>query len=425
MALFSRRKDTNPDEAAGSGQSKVTALDTVAEIRPGRRRTVGQLLRETREGYGSDIPRVASALRIRAAYLEAIEEGRYDRLPGPVYALGFVRAYAVHLGLDGEEAVRRFKLEAEGFEAQRDLSFPVPLAERSIPGGAMVLAAVILAVCAYGIWYYVSATARPRPERVGPVPAELAKQVSPPVSAAAPVALPPPAAAAPAAASLPPAVPGALTGTPAAAPATPAAEANAPAAAQAPSVPPPPTTVAALPPPEAAPAPSSPPPAAAAPAAAPLPPPPAATPAPGEAAVAPASPSPAAPPPAVASEPPPPPPPPPQTAALPPTAGATPVPDEPKVYGLANGETRIVIRALSDSWIQIRDKDHKPIFTRELHEGDTYHVPDEPGVTMKTGKGAGLAITVDGRQTPPIGGAVRPNVYLDPDRLLAGTAVAE
>ena len=101
-------------------------------------------------------PRCASA-----RHLEAIEEGRYDRLPGPVYALGFVRAYAVHLGLDGEEAVRRFKLEAEGLEAQRDLSFPVPLAERSIPGGAMVLAAVILAVCAYGIWFYLSSTAGP------------------------------------------------------------------------------------------------------------------------------------------------------------------------------------------------------------------------------------------------------------------------
>ena len=35
----------------------------------------------------------------------------------------------------------------------------------------------------------------------------------------------------------------------------------------------------------------------------------------------------------------------------------------------------------------------------------------------------GLAIVVDGRQTPPIGGAVHKNVVLDPDRLLAGTAV--
>ncbi|MGO8921163.1 MAG: helix-turn-helix domain-containing protein [Stellaceae bacterium] len=384
----------------------------MTEIRPVRRRSVGQLLRETRESYGSDIPRVASALRIRAAYLEAIEEGHYDRLPGPVYALGFVRAYAVHLGLDGEEAVRRFKLEAEGFEAQRDLSFPVPLAERSIPGGAMVLAAVILAVCAYGIWYYLSSTARPRPERVGPVPAELAKPATPaaPVAPAAPsLAAAPPA---PAAAAPPAALPPAVDALPApASPPPPSAEATAP----------PPAPV----PPAAAAVPSSP---VAAPSA-PVAPTPAPSPSAGPTvsdedvpvAAAPSPPVAAAPTPPVAASPPA------QTAALPsvPGGGATPVPDEPRVYGSANGETRILIRALSDSWIQIRDRDHKPIFTRQLRAGDTYHVPDEPGVTMKTGKGAGLVITVDGRQTPPIGGAVRPNVYLDPDRLLAGTAVAD
>ncbi|HZB92980.1 MAG TPA: DUF4115 domain-containing protein, partial [Stellaceae bacterium] len=115
-----------------------------------------------------------------------------------------------------------------------------------------------------------------------------------------------------------------------------------------------------------------------------------------------------------------------QTAALPgapaaPAAAAAPEPAH--VYGLANGNTRILISATSDSWIQIRDKDHKPIFTRELHAGDVYHVPNEPGLTMRTGKGAGLVVTVDGRQAPAIGGAVRPNVILDPDRLLAGTAV--
>src|SRR5260370_42646997 len=111
------------------------------------------MVRETGEGFGSDVPRVGAALRIRAGYIEAIEEGRYDRLPAAVYALGFLKGYAVHLGLDGEEAVRRFKLEAAGLESQRDLSFPAPLAERSVPGGAMVLAALILAVCGYGVWY--------------------------------------------------------------------------------------------------------------------------------------------------------------------------------------------------------------------------------------------------------------------------------
>ena len=375
---------------------------------PPRRRTIGQLLRQTREGYGSDIPRVAAALRIRASYLEAIENGRYDQLPGAVYAMGFVRAYAAHLGLDGEEAVRRFKLEAEGYDGQRDLAFPVPLSERSIPGWSMLLAALLLAVCGYGLWYYLSSTARPRPERVSPLPADLAAQLpAPPPVAKESV---PPAVPAENTAPPPPAsstlistpetsasVPAASSAAPAAEPAQPAAPGGgagttatlsspvngAPTSSVATPVP---AAVGPIAAPIAAPAPSSPP--AVPPSAAPLPP---------------------------------------QVAALPsipPGGGATPVPDQPHVYGLANGETRILVRAVSDSWIQVRDRDHVPIFTRQLHAGDAYHVPDRPGLSMRTGHGAALEILVDGQAAPAIGGAVRPNVVLDPNRLLAGTAVA-
>jgi cytoskeleton protein RodZ len=392
MPLFSRRKD--PPDEVGSAPEQIpprSTSDTVAELRPGRRRTVGQLLRETREGFGSDIPRVAAALRIRADYIEAIEEGRYDRLPAAVYALGFLKGYAVHLGLDGEEAVRRFKLEAAGLEAQRDLSFPVPLAERSVPGGAMVLAALILAVCGYGLWYYLSSTAHPRLERVAPVPAELATP-TPPAESSAPAPAPPAAAPPAAVAPLPPVEPPQ--------PPSAAAPQGAPTAA-APPAPPPTirTTVAATAP--------APPPAGAAittvPANEPASPPAAEPPLPAVV---------ASPPPVPALS---------QTAALPKPPVAA--PDQPHEYGLANGQTRIVVRALSESWIQVRDQDRRAIFTRKLLPGDTYRVPDEPGLGLTTGKGTGLAITVDGRQTPPIGGAVHKNVVLDPGRLLAGTAV--
>ncbi len=157
----------------------------------GPRHTIGDLLRETRKSYGGDIDRIAATLRIRASYLTAIEESQYDKLPGPVYAQGFVRAYAVHLGLDGDEAIRRFKQEVAGFEVSRDLSFPVPLAERSIPGGTMVLAALILAICGYGLWYYVSTSDRSHPERVSAVPPDLiAATKKPPVpNTAAPPAV--------------------------------------------------------------------------------------------------------------------------------------------------------------------------------------------------------------------------------------------
>ena len=147
------------------------------------RDTVGDLLRRTRQEQGVEVEQIAGALRIRASYLTAIEQARYDRLPGPVYALGFVRTYANALGLDGDEAVRRFKLESAGLEQRRDLAFPMPLTSRSTPGGRVVLVAFVLAVCAYAIWHYVSTSDRARPERVAAVPTELMPPTPPPAAA--------------------------------------------------------------------------------------------------------------------------------------------------------------------------------------------------------------------------------------------------
>ena len=65
---------------------------------------VAALLRRRREELGRDVPTVARQLRIRAVYITAIEEGRLQDLPGTAYAVGFVRAYADYLGLDGSGA---------------------------------------------------------------------------------------------------------------------------------------------------------------------------------------------------------------------------------------------------------------------------------------------------------------------------------
>ena len=196
MPLFSRSP-----KAGGEGGAPATGDGEASDTR----HTIGALLRQTRQSYGGELDRIATTLRIRPSYLEAIEECRYSRLPGPVYALGFIRAYAIHLGLDGDEAVRRFKQEIAGSEGPRDLTFPLPLSERSIPGGSMLLAAFILAICGYGLWYYVSSGERARPERVSEVPADLvpppprvetpppAKPVQAPAPAATPAAPPTPA----------------------------------------------------------------------------------------------------------------------------------------------------------------------------------------------------------------------------------------
>src|SRR5579862_1255497 len=223
MPLFSHSPKSESGDAAQAARAATSNAP---------RGTIGELLRQTRQSYGGDIAQIAGILRIRAAYLTAIEESRYEGLPAPVYALGFVRAYANHLGLDGDEAVRRFKQETASFEMPRGLSFPVPLAERSVPGGTMILAALILALCGYGLWYYVSTGERERPERVSVVPPDLKAAAQPAASATAPLtpdsgATPSPATAAPSDA------------TASTQPATPALAANTPA---------PPTAIAAVPP---------------------------------------------------------------------------------------------------------------------------------------------------------------------------------
>ena len=63
--------------------------------------TVGRYLKTERELQGQDLQQVAEMLRIQHSYLQAIEEGEIDQLPGPTYAVGFVRAYAEYLGLEG------------------------------------------------------------------------------------------------------------------------------------------------------------------------------------------------------------------------------------------------------------------------------------------------------------------------------------
>jgi cytoskeleton protein RodZ len=138
-----------------------------------RSRSIGEILRDRREELDLDLETIGATLRIKPAYLVALEQDRSHELPGAAYAMGFIKAYSRHLGLDEEAVLSRFKDESAGFTARQDLSLPVPLGERSLPGAAMLLIALILALCGYGTWYYLSTGERNRPERVTSVPQAL------------------------------------------------------------------------------------------------------------------------------------------------------------------------------------------------------------------------------------------------------------
>src|SRR5262245_5641879 len=76
--------------------------------------TVGQVLTKARQRKGEKLSDVWLVLKIRPDHLLAIEEGRWDALPGRVYTIGYVRSYAAYLGLDADKLVRRLRIELDG-----------------------------------------------------------------------------------------------------------------------------------------------------------------------------------------------------------------------------------------------------------------------------------------------------------------------
>ncbi len=465
--------------------------------------TVAATLRAARLAHGSTLPEISDSLRIRLAYLEAIEDGRFDELPGNVYAIGFIRTYADHLGLDSRHLIEKYKEETEQPQSQQELHFLAAEPERRIPGGSLMLVALLMAAVTYGVWFYVSSTDRGLvdlipdfpdrfnallvPNQEGGNPVELAQPSddaadvptdqagsenltatlrspledntfgSPPPEDPFPTTAQPGEPVEQLAAPTPapaesaddegefrvsgvqpsltpgfdiPTAPAGLTdpleGSPSAeatgenvlgesvssddapvedllgedlpsenlpgegAPTTDVAEGPLPQTdADAPS----PTTVDSPIAENAAdttigtngnetgPAPVL---------------------AEQDLNVVPETPG--------------------QSAAI--AAARPPGPPTSPTFGGENEDSRVLINATAMSWVQVRDDAGNLVMTRVLQPGESYRVPNRPGLHMVTGNAGGIEIFVDGQPTPPFGrhGDVVRNIDLDPDALLNGTA---
>ncbi|HVG82432.1 MAG TPA: RodZ domain-containing protein [Methylomirabilota bacterium] len=410
-----------------AGQSEASRPEPIEEIREG----IAQLLKQTRERYGQSLRDVSANLRIRMAYLQAIENGRFRELPGPTYAVGFVRSYAEYLGLDAAEIVRRFKGEVEGLDNRTHLAFPEPVPEGKVPGGAIIVVSLLVLVIGYAGWYAITSR---DVDGTGLIP-QLSDSLSSLVGSgesqvelagtptASNPAAPAPSTPAPTASALE----GGSSPAPGSAPA-----ASLPQAAPATPVPlAPASTTSSLAAgegasaglvaiPTAAPAGSAEPNGATSDTVA-------ADSAGQEVAIGsteegeasvdelPAAMTeagvPAAP--AIPEAP--------ELAAASPAAA----PAEGATGASETGPGKVVLHARLTSWVQIADASGTPILIRTLQAGESLEVPAQPGLTLFTGNAGGLEIVLDGRPLPALGpvGAVRRGISLDVDSLRGGPAV--
>jgi cytoskeletal protein RodZ len=99
------------------------ADDQIAALRPVRivldqTGNVGAALRAARERLGLAEDDIAQFTRVRSAYVAAIEAFDFDALPARPFVVGYVRAYAIALGLEPEAVVARFHAEAPKVDAK-------------------------------------------------------------------------------------------------------------------------------------------------------------------------------------------------------------------------------------------------------------------------------------------------------------------
>ncbi len=408
-AVKAPANDKTPNDAAVSanaltGKAQSVKPPALRLAHDADATSLASLLRQHRQATGLSLREMADSLRIRFVYLEAIEDGRFADLPGNVYAVGFIRSYAEHLGLDPDAMVARFKQEVAAPVRPSTLQFPKPLSENRLPTGAVVVLALILGGFAYGSWYLGAIEMRQFSDLIPEVPERLAVLLDgdgPTVTdlaAAPPAPAPAPDAQAPA-----PAVPEALGG---ADPAPTSLPAPAPAPATAPNAPAPveagpPATVTGLPDPR----PYS----------------PAAQPDSEAGGEAQAVPEPRSPIEGVSAPLGPPAPPVPADTVRETLSNTAPPPPPPLARDTrpVDRNARIVITAVADSWVQIRGADGALIMTRILRSGEAYAVPDIDGLTMVTGNAGGLTVVVDGQPISALGdeGEVVHDIRLDPDAL--------
>lgn len=140
---------------------------------------IGAILQRAREESGVGFEEAEQATKIRKRYLEALEIDDYGSLPDPVYTLGFVRAYANFLDLDGDrlaDEVRRrrarrrdqrqnnFKnLQHGRLERSTVMSGGVSGARRKLVTPATLLSAIVSVVIiaiVIGLLYYVGVGTR-------------------------------------------------------------------------------------------------------------------------------------------------------------------------------------------------------------------------------------------------------------------------
>jgi cytoskeletal protein RodZ len=127
-----------------------------------RTRTIGEVLQEQRAAHHISLEQLAKKTRIRAEYLDALENNQFAKLPAAAFVKGYIKTYAQAFGFEHESLLamlrRDYKESVKGTLVPREFLKPVLKKRRSVTSITifmMVLGGFFLSLISYVAiqWY--------------------------------------------------------------------------------------------------------------------------------------------------------------------------------------------------------------------------------------------------------------------------------
>ena len=150
----------------------------------------GSWLRRQREMREISLRDIADRTKISLRYLEAMEDDRFDLLPAPIFAKGFLREYARYVGLSPDEVVNHWlsvQQPEELEETKHEHRRRDKARRRNWTWGLFLLLAGALLLAAVALFSYFSEKRREDSARQAPPP-----MVAPPAAESVAKVPPPP-----------------------------------------------------------------------------------------------------------------------------------------------------------------------------------------------------------------------------------------
>jgi cytoskeleton protein RodZ len=139
---------------------------------------VGEILRRARLQLNKTQQDVNRDLRFSSHIIDALEKSEFQKLPGQVYIIGFVKTYADYLGLDGEKLVVLLKEQAKIQTERPVYHFPNITRDRIAPPTWVLISSGVALIIILMLWSLVSHSSSEH--TIPSVPATLSAQLTVP-----------------------------------------------------------------------------------------------------------------------------------------------------------------------------------------------------------------------------------------------------